>query len=100
MKKGMTQTLQLVVAAIVVLIVALVLLTIFSGGIRQVATMTEARALCGTEGATTCATAGSLPVSWSVAMWYVQAEGRTVSCLELMREVCDDPSSCGGCGFG
>jgi len=97
--KGLSQTIYLIVVAIVILIVALVLLTIFGGGIRQVASLTDARVQCGLEGSSSCAAIGSLPTTWNVVMWNVQSEGKTMSCAQIMEGVCDNPTSCEGCGY-
>ena len=44
--KGVAQSLWVVVTAVVVLIVALVILTMFGGGITNVATLAQAQSVC------------------------------------------------------
>ena len=46
--KGMSQTLYIVVAAVVILVAALVVITIFAGGVSKFNTVLEARGYCST----------------------------------------------------
>ncbi|MFH1444956.1 MAG: hypothetical protein ABIF08_00560 [Nanoarchaeota archaeon] len=64
MRKGLSQTLYLVVVAVVLLIVALVLLTIFNIGIGPVGGLTEARNNCNLQGKSSCQATGVLPINW------------------------------------
>lgn len=65
MVKGMSDTLAVVVAAIVILITALVIITIFSGSISPVGGIVEARSNCKIQAQTSCAAAGQLPETWN-----------------------------------
>ena len=65
--KGISQTLYLIVAAVVLIVVALVLLTIFGGGMQPAIRLTEARNICETERSVICSATGNLPPTWSAA---------------------------------
>ncbi len=80
-RKGMSTTLVVAVTAIIILIVALVILTIFGGGIGQVSTIVEARNSCELQGRSSCAGAGSLPITWGFPF---KAGDQTTSCYELV----------------
>ena len=62
----MNTTLAVVVSAIVILITALVVITIFANGIGNVATLSDGKSLCLTVGTTACASTNTLPPSWIV----------------------------------
>ena len=63
----MNTTLAVVVSAIVILITALVVITIFSGGMQQIGTISQAKTLCTTNFITTCQSTGQTPPTWTVA---------------------------------
>ncbi|MBU0898659.1 MAG: hypothetical protein KKB03_04120 [Nanoarchaeota archaeon] len=94
--KGLSQTLYLVVVAVVILIVALVLLTIFSVGLGGVVELSKAQGFCGTEGATSCKATGGLPVDWIVPKYNVEGTG-LVPCATILCE--DGTDTCETCGF-
>jgi len=62
----MNIALTVVVAAIVILITALVVITIFGSGVTQVSGIAEARSLCQTQCQTSCQATGSKPITWGV----------------------------------
>ena len=62
----MNTTLAVVVSAIVILITALVVITIFSNSIGNVATLTDGKSLCLTVGQTACVSTNALPSAWVV----------------------------------
>jgi hypothetical protein len=71
----MNITLTVVVAAIVILITALVVITIFGSGMTNVGTMAQAKAFCETQCRTTCEITGNPPTTWNVPN--VRIEGQT-----------------------
>jgi hypothetical protein len=62
--KGMSATLWIVVSALVLVIVAIVVLTIFGTGMGPFSTITDFKNNCITQGKATCASSGFLPLSW------------------------------------
>ncbi len=62
----MNITLTVVVAAIVILITALVVITIFGSGMTNVGSMAELESFCKTQCETSCRTTGQPPVTWNV----------------------------------
>ena len=59
-------TLSVVVSAIVILITALVIITIFGQSIGNISTLTEATTRCSSEAEITCRTTNSMPITWDV----------------------------------
>jgi len=57
-------SLELVVVAVVILVVALVLLTIFASGMNQITPVVAAKNNCEAAGRLSCSTAGQLPGTW------------------------------------
>lgn len=62
----METTLTVVVAAIVILITALVVITIFGSGITQVSGIMQARSICQTQCEASCRATGTPPITWNV----------------------------------
>ena len=62
---NMNITLTVVVSAIVILITALVVITIFGSGITQVTSITQAKAICATQMQSTCSWAHANPATWT-----------------------------------
>lgn len=89
----MNIALTVVVSAIVVLIVALVVLTIFSGGAGQIGGLTSPEAVCKNQGASSCASTGQLPFTWNVET--ANKDNKMVSCETLL----EDCKTCKACGF-
>jgi len=76
----MRMSLELVVIAIVILVVALVMLTIFGGGMQQFGPLVNARNTCNNAGKWSCQTAGRAPDTWAIGQ--VGPEGET--CAQLL----------------
>ena len=96
--KGISQTLYLIVVAVVLIVVALVLLTIFSGGIQTVVEFSEAQNLCSTTAGTSCKTGAGLPVDWTIPKHVVKDRG-LMSCKMIFDEVSGICNTCEECGF-
>ena len=94
-------SLELVVTAIVILVVALVMLTIFGTGMIGVADMSTARSQCANEGGASCRATGQLPPTWAVKTKSVRATGsndvKLASCQELIGSGCG--TTCVSCLF-
>ena len=58
-------SLELVVIAIVILVVALVMLTIFSQGMLQLGPITTAKNNCNRIAVSTCSATGTVPSTWT-----------------------------------
>ena len=100
----MNTTLAVVVSAIVILITALVVITIFSGGAGQIGGLTNAQSVCQTQGRSACTSTCNLPLTWNVPT--VNNNGVLQSCKDATSGVstCDGfqnwikPQLCGGTG--
>ena len=77
--RGISETLWIIVAAIVIMVTALVVLTIFSSGISNFTTITQAQAFCETQGRSSCGVTGQLPPSWQAQT--VKVDGAVNSCF-------------------
>jgi len=100
----MRVSILIVVSAIVILVIALVLLAIFSSVIPDIQTITGARNQCSNIGIGTCSTSGTLPANWAIPTYNVDEGGGVVtrSCAYLMRATCGDDltgQTCSRCGF-
>ncbi len=82
-KKGMSATLMIVVTAVVILIIALVLITIFSGSITPLASLAQAANNCRVQGQTTCDSTGALPATWGIKSLKVADSTELQSCQKL-----------------
>ena len=82
----MNTTLAVVVSAIVILITALVVITIFSEGITQVATLGQARTLCETNFRTICLSTGQSPNTWDIKN--MNTNGEIKSCRNVVTCTC------------
>lgn len=94
MSKGISQTLWIVITAVVIIVVALVMLTIFGTNIRTVASIADARSVCLQTCAVSCATGvikDSVP-----PMWYVKTVNYNglKSCYEIEKEAADSSFTC------
>ena len=83
----MNITLTVVVAAIVILITALVVITIFGSGIANVGTLAEAKTVCKTTYETTCRTSNVKP-----QIWNVNQNGEPKTCDSIVTCTCTDYS--------
>jgi hypothetical protein len=79
----MNITLTVVVAAIVILITALVVITIFGSGISQVGSIAQANSVCRTQCEASCKATGSPPITWT-APTVKDADGNLKSCAEII----------------
>lgn len=95
MQKGMSDTLAVVVAAIVILITALVIITIFSGAIGPVGGFAEARNNCELQARTTCTSTGGLPETWNIRTQRV--EQTSYACSSLQSCSCDPITRAADC---
>lgn len=78
----MRLALELVVTAIIILVVAIVVLAIFGGGISQLGSVTDARASCINQGKWSCETSGVMPAGWDTITVFRQGnEAKT--CKDL-----------------
>lgn len=77
--KAMSHTLYLVVAAIVILVTALVVLTIFWQGVTPAMGIAEAKSICQTQAVTSCTTFGQMPPTWHVENMKVLEGGKAVT---------------------
>jgi hypothetical protein len=91
----MNITLTVIVVAIVVLITALVVITIFGGGMTNVGNIAQAESFCRSQCETSCGTTGNPPLTWHVNNLR-NPDGSPTSCWEkLGYEVgCTDDGSC------
>ncbi len=75
--KAMSQTLYIVVAAIVILVTAVVVLVIFQLGMQPAVGLTEAKSLCLTQATLSCKTYNKMPPTWNVPNVKVTVGGKT-----------------------
>jgi len=95
MRKGLSTSLEIAIAAIVILIVALVILTIFSGSIWPVGDFTAVQGICKSKGSSICSVTRSLPNDWNSKVNYrVGNNIEESTCAALV-----GCNSCQGCGF-
>lgn len=84
--KAMSQTMYLVVAAIIIMVTAVVVIAIFWQGVTPAIGLTEAKSLCLTQATTSCTTMNQMPPTWNVPNVKV-IEGtktETISCLQVI----------------
>lgn len=89
--KAVSHTLWIIVAAVVILVVALVMLTIFGTGMGQFTNALEAKSWCVTQGKSTC-TFGGLPPTWAVNNIKIVNQDQLTSCKAEL--ACDTCTSC------
>jgi hypothetical protein len=63
----MNTTLAVVVSAIVLLITALVVITIFGNTIGNFGTLSNANSICETQARSSCSSTGMMPITWNIA---------------------------------
>ncbi len=80
--KGLSETMYIIIAVIVILIVALVVLTIFRVVPTGISSIAEARSNCQITAQSTCAAIGTLPATWSSAD--KQTDQGLLSCRDLL----------------
>ncbi|MBU0898660.1 MAG: hypothetical protein KKB03_04125 [Nanoarchaeota archaeon] len=91
--KGLSQTLYLVVVAVVILIVALVLLTIFGSGVGVITGLTQNTNLCITKATSSCTATGQMPVDWRSSV-LKDKDNKPTSCYNIIA-----PDVCTGNSF-
>jgi hypothetical protein len=79
----MRTELELVIIAIMLLVAALVVLTIFAGGMRPFGDITSARSSCLNSGKSSCETSGVSPFNWATKS-IMKPDGTYTSCAELL----------------
>ncbi|RLJ09800.1 MAG: hypothetical protein DRP15_02380 [Candidatus Aenigmatarchaeota archaeon] len=79
--KALSTTILIVISAVVILIAALIVLTIFGQGVSQVSTITKFRNNCLIQARTSCQITGQLPPNWHAE---VIIEKQKTSCYEEM----------------
>lgn len=79
----MRTELELVIIAIMLLVAALVVLTIFAGGLGPFGTLTNARSSCANAGKSSCETSGIAPFNWETKS-IQKPDGTYTSCADLL----------------
>jgi hypothetical protein len=79
----MNTTLAVVVSAIVILITALVVITIFSNAIQSFSTIAQAKTNCQAVYITSCQTFGQTPYDWSTPKFRVGDLATLQSCADV-----------------
>ena len=91
--KAMSTTLVIVVTAIVILVAALVLITIFSQGVAQFSTLTQAGSYCITVAQSSCSTTDTMPTNWNIPSVRI-GDGPTISCASALSQLGYSPCEC------
>ena len=84
-EKGVSKTLWIIVTAVVVLVVALVLITIFGNIIGRFGSVTEATQFCKLSGRNSCNAAGSLPFDWEAPTITITGQS-PITCKALLND--------------
>ncbi len=85
--KAVSQTLWIVITIVVIIVAALVVITVFSTGITQVTSLSEAESICSQWCASSCAAIGSEPINWNA---------KTIKVGDTMKS-CSDSDVYGPC---
>jgi hypothetical protein len=95
----MNMTMELVVAAIVILIVALVVITIFGGSVTPIGGMTSAYSICKTQCTSSCQMSDgkSMPLTWELKT-VKDASGNMMECSKAGSGLCS--GTCDSCCQG
>jgi hypothetical protein len=95
----MNETLTLVVAAIVILITALIVITILSTGIGKIADFSATYNFCIQRASTNCASFNGMPTDWSAPVQYKEGqETKTASCNTITGGSCQCTNYVLDCG--
>ena len=89
----MRTELELVIIAIMLLVGALVILTMFGGGMGQLGQITNAQNVCRQNFELSCRTTGQLPSTWSTAVVFTE-NGVGKTCANIVN------CNCGSDGQG
>jgi hypothetical protein len=84
--RALSATLVIVISAVVILVAALVVLTIFGQGTAPLATLAEARNFCRVQATPICESIGQMPFTWKVPS--VNYENKIQSCDEIFNGNC------------
>jgi len=90
--KGMSMTLTIIVAAVVILVTALVLLTIFGNSLIPIVGISQARAQCTAAAESSCGLTNQLPPTWNSPMYKVEGSEGLVACSNAL--VCSNINGC------
>jgi hypothetical protein len=88
--KGISATLIIIVTAIVILIAALVVLTIFGSGITPIVDLTAQKNICLQQAGVTCQTTKQMPPTWNAQVQYTK-DGK------IEQGSCASITGCSGC---
>lgn len=80
----MRTELELVIIAIMLLVAALVVLTIFGGGMSQLQPLLNAQSNCKNIFSISCTTSGQKPSTWSTGYVYTDSAGNKQTCAQLL----------------
>lgn len=71
--KAISEMMWIIVVVVVVIVAALVVLTIFAGGVRQVASISEAKSICAQWCASSCVATGHQPSNWNAKSFRIDS---------------------------
>ncbi len=94
MARGMSQTMWIVIGALVILVVALVVLTIFTGGVGKAGALSKFRENCELQYRSSCSSLCTMPITWTIPVLVKEGSqaGQMKSCdQELQGKNCQDP---------
>ena len=89
----MKESIAIVIGAIVILVIALVLLTIFGQGMNPVGSFAQQANLCRSTAASSCSLTGDLPPGWGTTTYRVITDGNEdqMTCRDMTGwTVCTD----------
>ncbi len=82
MAKAMSQTMWIVIGALVILVVALVVLTIFTGGVGKAGALSRFRENCQLQWKSSCSSLCAMPITWTIPVLVKEGDqaGQMKSC--------------------
>lgn len=89
----MKESIAIVIGAIVILVIALVLLTIFGQGMNPVGNFAQQANLCRSSASSSCTITGDVPPGWKNTRYRVMEDGRETqqTCADLTgADTCDE----------
>jgi hypothetical protein len=87
--KALSTVLTIVIAAVVILVAALVILTIFIQGTSPLASLAEAKNFCRTQATPICETTGNMPFTWDIPSVSVGGVLKACSDSEVLGDKCE-----------
>ena len=87
--KALSTVLVIVISAVVILVAALVVLTIFGQGTAPLASLAEAKNFCRIQATPVCESIGQMPFTWYVPN--VNFESKLQSCAEIFNDKDKNP---------